>query len=96
MLIVKEIYPEFKMNCEYRSLTFIKSNVWHEYCANGLRKYGDGCAKEEKDCPRIAETGKWIKHIDIYDKKFYVCEKCKWQSKFQTFFCPNCGSKMEV
>ena len=40
------------------------------------------------------KTGHWIRTTDKAGHLVWECDKCGWQQKFNTNFCPDCGVKM--
>ena len=40
------------------------------------------------------KTGHWIRVTDKAGYLVWECDKCGWQQKFNTNFCPDCGAKM--
>lgn len=38
-----------------------------------------------------SKTAHWITEHFVWE-----CDKCHWQQRFNTNFCPNCGAKMKV
>lgn len=40
------------------------------------------------------KTGKWIRTTDKSAHLVWECDKCGWQQRFNTNFCPNCGARM--
>lgn len=41
------------------------------------------------------KTGHWIRVTDKTGHLVWECDKCGWQQRFNTNFCPDCGVKME-
>lgn len=41
------------------------------------------------------KSGKWIRVTDKAGHLVWECDKCSWQQRFNTNFCPDCGAKME-
>lgn len=41
------------------------------------------------------KTGHWIRITDKTGHLVWECDKCAWQQRFNTNFCPDCGAKME-
>ena len=41
-----------------------------------------------------AKTGHWIRVTDKSGYLVWECDKCGWQQRYNTNFCPNCGVKM--
>ena len=41
------------------------------------------------------KTGRWIRTTDKAEHLVWECDKCSWQQRFNTNYCPNCGAKME-
>ena len=39
-------------------------------------------------------TGHWIRVTDKTGHLVWECDKCSWQQRFNTNFCPNCGARM--
>ena len=75
-----------------------------------LKKMADyvasGCADSAEDfeeysriicqLPSVTQkSGKWIRVTDKAGHLVWECDKCSWQQRFNTNFCPNCGAKME-
>ena len=49
------------------------------------------------DIPSIQpeqKTGHWIRVVDKTGHLVWECDKCGWQQRFNTNFCPDCGKKM--
>ena len=44
---------------------------------------------------REPKTGYWIRVTDKTGHLVWECDKCSWQQRFNTNFCPDCGAKME-
>lgn len=42
------------------------------------------------------KTGHWIRITDKTGHLVWECDKCEWQQRYNTNFCPDCGAKMEV
>ena len=40
------------------------------------------------------KTGHWIRVTDKTGHLVWECDKCNWQQRFNTNFCPDCGAKM--
>lgn len=40
------------------------------------------------------KTGKWIRTTDKLGHLVWECDKCGWQQRFATNFCPDCGCHM--
>lgn len=40
------------------------------------------------------KTGHWIRVTDKTGHLVWECDKCSWQQRFNTNFCPDCGAKM--
>lgn len=40
------------------------------------------------------KTGYWIRVTDKTGHLVWKCDKCSWQQRFNTNFCPDCGAKM--
>ena len=58
---------------------------YHDDFATALKKIND---YEQK-------SGKWIRVTDKTGHLVWECDKCSWQQRFNTNFCPDCGAKME-
>lgn len=41
-------------------------------------------------------TGRWIRVTDKTGHFVWECDKCHWQQRFNTNFCPDCGAKIGV
>lgn len=41
------------------------------------------------------KTGNWIRVTDKTGHLVWECDKCGWQQRFNTNFCPDCGSHNE-
>ncbi len=41
------------------------------------------------------KTGHWIRVTDKAGHLVWKCDKCDWQQRFNTNFCPDCGAEME-
>lgn len=77
------------------------------YCmANGERISGKGVRTDKKrlpNCPLIelpdhgdlidrpVKHGKWI----LFDDRYY-CSECDEDMDWKTYYCPNCGVKMDL
>ena len=46
---------------------------------------------EHKQEPK---TGHWTRAIDKTGHLVWECDKCGWQQRFHTNYCPDCGIKM--
>ena len=44
--------------------------------------------------PQESEEGHWIRTTDKAGYLVWECNKCGWQQKLYTHFCPDCGKKM--
>lgn len=78
--ILAEKYSEVNnMPCIYANLP------------NGLDGKGYDVIEWDKQEPR---TGHWIRVTDIAGHLVWECDKCGWQQRFNTNFCPDCGAKM--
>jgi len=44
--------------------------------------------------PVTQKSGKWIRVTDKTGHLVWECDKCSWQQRFNTNFCPDCGAKM--
>ena len=53
-------------------------------------------AREEiKKLPSVTrQTGEWIRVTDNAGHLVWECDKCGWQQRYNTNFCPDCGAKM--
>ena len=40
------------------------------------------------------KTGHWIRVTDKAGHLVWECDKCSWQQRYNTNFCPDCGAKM--
>ena len=40
------------------------------------------------------KTGHWTRVMDKTGHLVWECNKCKWQQRFNTNYCPNCSAKM--
>lgn len=40
------------------------------------------------------KTGQWIRVTDKTGHLVWECDKCGWQQRFNTNFCPDCGCRM--
>ena len=50
-----------------------------------------------RDLPPVTpneKTGKWIRTTDKSGHLVWECDKCGWQQRFNTNFCPDCGARM--
>ena len=45
--------------------------------------------------PVTQKSGKWIRVTDKTGHLVWECDKCSWQQRLSTNFCPDCGAKME-
>lgn len=55
-------------------------------------------AKELAKLPPVTpqtKTGHWIRVTDKTGHLVWECDKCGWQQRFNTNFCPDCGSHNE-
>lgn len=50
----------------------------------------DICEKKDE-----RQTGKWIRVTDKTGHLVWECDKCGWQQRYNTNFCPDCGANME-
>ena len=41
------------------------------------------------------KTGRWIRTTDKAEHLVWECDKCSWQQRFNTNYCPNCGCAMK-
>ena len=41
-----------------------------------------------------SKTGHWIRVTDKAGYLVWECDKCGWQQRYNTNFCPDCGAKM--
>lgn len=41
------------------------------------------------------KTGHWNRVTDNAGYWVWECDKCVWQQRFNTNYCPNCGAKMQ-
>ena len=41
------------------------------------------------------KIGHWIRITDKTGHLVWGCDKCAWQQRYNTNFCPDCGAKME-
>ena len=44
--------------------------------------------------PSAERHGKWLEHKD-YPGLAYLCSECKLFTTNRSFYCPNCGARME-
>ncbi len=49
----------------------------------------------EKLVSQEPKMGHWKSVIDKTGHWVWECDKCYWQQRFYTNFCPNCGAKIE-
>lgn len=87
-IITNEDFPGFHQGCAYEVPTLEDDNCIHPGSETGI-------CKIECDCPRLAKPGKW-EVIDGQDRNISVCLKCYGRTLHPYFFCPHCGSPMEV
>ena len=45
--------------------------------------------------PQEPKIGHWKRVTDKTGHLVWECDKCKWQQRFWTNFCPDCGAKMK-
>ena len=67
--------------CEY-SDEIDGSNCYE--CVKGMR---------DRYKPQEPKTGHWIRVTDKSGHLVWECDKCGWQQRFNTNFCPDCGAK---
>ena len=41
------------------------------------------------------KTGHWIRVTDKAGHLVWECDKCGWQQRFNTNFCPDCGTRLD-
>lgn len=69
--------------------------------ANGLKKFDfildarDKIKNLPSVKPQESKTGHWIRVTDKAGHLVWECDKCGWQQRYNTNFCPDCGVKME-
>ena len=55
--------------------------------------------KAVEDLPPVKQqepkTGHWIRITDNAGHLVWECDKCGWQQRYNTNFCPDCGIRME-
>ena len=54
--------------------------------------------KVVENLPSVAsqpKTGRWIRTTDKAEHLVWECDKCSWQQRFNTNYCPNCGCAMK-
>ena len=63
-----------------------------EHFINGVHAMGyrEGYKDAQKQ-----KSGKWIRVTDKTGHLVWECDKCSWQQRLSTNFCPDCGVKME-
>lgn len=44
--------------------------------------------------PSAERHGKWLEHKD-YPGLAYLCSECNWFTTDRSFYCPNCGTRMD-
>ena len=42
----------------------------------------------------IEQTGHWIRVKDKTEHWVWKCDKCGWEQRFDTNYCPVCGARM--
>ena len=67
----------------------MKEHTFQEYC-NRVRQL----EKRVKVLEQEPKTGHWIRTTDKAGHFVWECDKCGWQQRFNTNFCPDCGAKM--
>lgn len=78
-------------------VTAVRAAVdWHKlanpqysiaYCIGEAMRQLPSAQPEQK-------KGKWVEHKD-YPGLAYLCSECNHFTTIRSFFCPNCGAKME-
>ena len=56
-------------------------------------------AEDIEELPSVTpqpKTGHWNRVVDKAGHWVWECDKCGWQQRFNTNYCPDCGAKMEV
>ena len=62
-----------------------------------VTEFADRCRECGAKYGKLLEqkSGKWIRVTDKTGHLVWECNKCGWQQRFNTNFCPDCGAKME-
>ena len=48
----------------------------------------------DKYAEQESKTGHWIRVKDKTEHWVWECDKCGWQQRFDTNYCPYCGARM--
>ena len=66
-------------------------------CLNGWNKDYKEIVEEIRTLPPVTpqpKTGRWISTTDKAEHLVWECDKCSWQQRFNTNYCPDCGANM--
>ncbi len=56
----------------------------------------EGLETDVASLPSVTQkSGKWIRVTDKTGHLVWECDKCSWQQRLSTNFCPDCGARME-
>ena len=91
---ITETIPPFD-DCIRRQSVIDCFKKWQPYMATRLWEF----EKELSALPSVTpqpKMGHWIRITDKTGHLVWECDKCEWQQRYNTNFCPDCGAKMEA
>lgn len=85
-------------DCISRARALKEMQIYHDDCAKTSKytRLGFETAMNiVESLPSIQpKTGHWIRVTDKTGHLVWECDKCGWQQRLNTNFCPDCGVKM--
>ena len=62
------------------------------YCHQGGEEIEEAFNMAIQALEQEPKTGHWIRVTDKTGHLVWECDKCSWQQRFNTNYCPDCGS----
>lgn len=89
---ITKVVEEMSVHIRETQEDFILDTIF-PYCQETLQRKINKAELKQIILRGSRPKGKWIRVIDKAGHWVWECD-CKWQQRFATNYCPNCGAEM--